>query len=453
MADQPDHQPDDQPENAPATFVVEVLAIGDELLAGDIVNGNAAAVSARLAEVGVPVVRHTSVGDDVEVIAAAVREALARVPALVVTGGIGPTQDDLTREGIAAAAGVGLHREPELEAALRAAFADRGRDVPEMNYRMADLPDGARSIPNPLGAAPGVLAELPRPDGAAGPRTGVVYALPGVPAEMAAMLEQSVAPDLAARLPAPQAVVVRVVRTAGLWESEVAQLLAPVEERARAARQPVVAFLASGGQTRVKITATASTATAALALVEPVEAFARQVLGDAVVGGAADTLESVVLALLRSRGQTLAVAESLTAGLVAGRLAAVPGASDVLVGGVAAYATRLKSELLGVPAQVLSLDGAVSEATARAMAAGARQRLGADWGLATTGVAGPAAQEGHPAGTVHLAVSGPEGQEQAHLLHVPGDRERVRTLATVGALDLLRRSLLRRPPERREDLA
>lgn len=428
---------------------VEVLAVGDELLAGDITNGNAAWLSSRLADAGVPVTRHVTVADDVDVIAAAVLESLGRVAAVVVTGGLGPTQDDLTREGLALAAGVGVRREPGLEAALRAAFSSRGRTVPEMNYRMADLPVGASSIPNPTGAAPGVLLELPGPGG--GP--GVVYALPGVPGEMRAMVEASVAADLVARMPAPQAVVARTVRTAGLWESEVAQAMAPEVERARSAGGPVVAFLASGGQTRVKVTGTAPTVTEAEALVAPVVAFARRVLGDAVVGGGVggagavvvdDSLEGVVVAMLRARGETLAVAESLTGGLLAGRLTDVAGASDVFVGGVTAYATRLKGSLLGVAPDVLAREGAVSPVTAVAMARGVRERLGSSWGLATTGVAGPSEQEGHPVGTVHVALAGPSGAVVTKALTLPGDRGHVRLLAVVAALDVLRRTVLQR---------
>lgn len=434
---------------------VEVLAVGDELLAGDITNGNAAWLSSRLADAGVPVTRHVTVADDVDVIAAAVLESLGRVAAVVVTGGLGPTQDDLTREGLALAAGVGVRREPGLEAALRAAFSSRGRTVPEMNYRMADLPVGASSIPNPTGAAPGVLLELPGPGG--GP--GVVYALPGVPGEMRAMVEVSVAADLVARMPAPQAVVARTVRTAGLWESEVAQAMAPEVERARSAGGPVVAFLASGGQTRVKVTGTAPTVTEAEALVAPVVAFARRVLGDAVVGGGGgvggagavvvdDSLEGVVVAMLRARGETLAVAESLTGGLLAGRLTDVAGASDVFVGGVTAYATRLKGSLLGVAPDVLAREGAVSPVTAVAMARGVRERLGSSWGLATTGVAGPSEQEGHPVGTVHVALAGPSGAVVTKALTLPGDRGHVRLLAVVAALDVLRRTVLQRDTRR-----
>jgi len=434
---------------------VEVLAVGDELLAGDITNGNAAWLSSRLADAGVPVTRHVTVADDVDVIAAAVLESLGRVAAVVVTGGLGPTQDDLTREGLALAAGVGVRREPGLEAALRAAFSSRGRTVPEMNYRMADLPVGASSIPNPTGAAPGVLLELPGPGG--GP--GVVYALPGVPGEMRAMVEASVAADLVARMPAPQAVVARTVRTAGLWESEVAQAMAPEVERARSAGGPVVAFLARGGQTRVKVTGTAPTVTEAEALVAPVVAFARRVLGDAVVGGGGgvggagavvvdDSLEGVVVAMLRARGETLAVAESLTGGLLAGRLTDVAGASDVFVGGVTAYATRLKGSLLGVAPDVLAREGAVSPVTAVAMARGVRERLGSSWGLATTGVAGPSEQEGHPVGTVHVALAGPSGAVVTKALTLPGDRGHVRLLAVVAALDVLRRTVLQRGTRR-----
>ena len=302
-----------------------------------------------------------------------------------------------------------------------------------MNLRQALLPVGATAIPNPVGTAPGVRAE------SAG---GTVWALPGVPAEMRAMLDATVLPDVRRKMPVPQAVSVRIVRTSGMWESAVATAMAPAVDEAKAAGGPVIAFLASGGQTRVKITGYATTTAEADALVDPVEAFARQVLGEAVYGGTDDALEATVLKMLRTRGQTLAVAESLTGGMVAGALTDVPGASEIFRGSVTAYATPLKHALLDVPLEVLDAFGAVSQETAEAMARGVRARLGADWGIATTGVAGPAEQEGKPAGTVHVAVAGPEGVVAHQRLALPGERSLVRAATVTAALDLLRRTLL-----------
>ena len=417
-----------------ATVVsAEVIAVGDELLAGDIVNRNAATISTALAGIGVPTDRHTSVGDDIAIIAAALADALTRSRVVIVTGGLGPTQDDLTREAIAVLLGTDLVENPALRDELVARLEARGRKAPAMNLRQAQLPVGSTAIVNPVGTAPGVRAEH------AG---GTVWALPGVPAEMRAMLSDSVLADVERAMPVPQAVSVRIVRTSGIWESAVATAMAPAVERARAAGGPVIAFLAGGGQTRVKITGYAGTAAEADALVEPVEAFAIQVLGEAVYGGTDDSLESGVLATLRARGETLAAAESLTGGLLAGALTDVPGASEVFLGSITAYATPLKHELLGVDAGLLQRVGAVSRETAEAMALGVRERLGADWGIATTGVAGPAEQEGKPAGTVHVAVAGPAGLVRHQLLVLPGERGLVRAAAVTQGLDLLRRSLL-----------
>lgn len=414
-------------------YTAEVVAVGDELLAGDITNRNAATISTALAGIGVSTDRHTSVGDDVAIIAAALASALRRSRVVIVTGGLGPTQDDLTREAIAQLLGTFLVEDPGLRADLVARLAARGREAPAMNLRQAQLPVGATAIVNPVGTAPGVRAEH---DG------GTIWALPGVPAEMRAMLDASVLPDVRSKMPVPQVVSIRVVRTSGIWESAVATAMAPAVDAAQAAGGPVIAFLASGGQTRVKITGYAGTTEQADALVDPVEAFAIEVLGDAVYGSTDDSLPANVLATLRSRRETLAVAESLTGGLLAGALTDVPGASSVFLGSITAYATALKHSLLGVNLFRLEEFGAVSRETAEAMAVGVRDRLGADWGMATTGVAGPASQEGKPAGTVHLAVAGPRGLVRHQLLMLPGERSLVRAATVTQGLDLLRRACL-----------
>lgn len=411
----------------------ELVAVGDELLYGDIVNGNAAWLGRELADVGVQVVASTVVGDDIATIAATLRAALGRAEVCLVTGGLGPTQDDLTREGIAAAAGVEVATDETLTAELlrRYELQGRGDRVVRMNLRQAELPVGATSIRNGAGTAAGVRMEI---------GTGVVYAMPGVPFEMTAMFADGVLPDLLRRAGQPAVLVHRVLRTAGMWESTVATALAGEVERLAPIGNPAIAFLASDGQTRVRITARARDREGAEELIAPVEAAARVALGPGVYGGADDSLEAVVLGLLGARGSTLAVAESLTGGLLAGRLTDVPGASSVFRGGVVAYATDVKASALDVSPELLLAEGAVSARTAAAMAAGVRVRLGADYGLATTGVAGPAEQEGHPPGTVHLGLAGPDGVV-TRSVRLPGDRERVRTYAVVTALDFLRRLL------------
>ncbi|MCK9898561.1 damage-inducible protein CinA [Parafrankia colletiae] len=417
----------------------ELLAVGDELLYGDIVNGNAAWLGGQLADVGVQVATSSVVGDVISDIASAITLALGRADAVVLTGGLGPTQDDLTREGIAQAAGVGLRRDEAEETNLRRRFTEMGRNraatgsrgVPEMNFRQADLPVGAQALPNGPGTAPGIRMEI---------GVGVVYAMPGVPYEMKDMFTRSVLPDILRRAGEPAVVVHRVLRTAGMWESAVAEALADEVTRLEPVGNPRIAFLASGGQTRVRITARAADRAAADELIAPVEAAARLALGPGLYGTDEDSLEKVVLELLGARGATLAVAESLTGGLLAGRLTDVPGASAVFRGGIVAYATDVKDSALGVDPKILATDGAVSDATAEAMAAGVRDRLGATYGLATTGVAGPDEQEGKPAGTLHVGLAGPDGSA-ARSLRLPGDRRRVREIAVVQALDVLRRVL------------
>jgi nicotinamide-nucleotide amidase len=377
--------------------------------------------------VGVSVV----VGDDIAVIARAVRTAAARADGVIVTGGLGPTQDDLTREGIAAAAGVALRRDDLLEAQLRRRFADLRRQVPAMNYRQADLPVGAEPLPNVPGTAPGIRIEI---------GASVLYALPGVPHEMCAMFTASVLPDLLRRAGQPSVVVHRVLRTAGVWESAVAEAVAGEVERLRDVGNPTIAFLASEGQTRLRITARATDRGAAELLIAPVEAAARVALGPAVYGADEDTLPGVVGGLLAARGATVAVAESLTGGRLAAAFTATPGASTYFRGGAVTYATDTKGSVLDVDPEILATDGAVSPRTAAAMAAGVRDLFGATWGLATTGVAGPDEQEGKAVGTLHLGLAGPDGTV-VRSLRLPGDRPRIQAYAVVQALDVLRRTL------------
>jgi nicotinamide-nucleotide amidase len=267
----------------------------------------------------------------------------------------------------------------------------------------------------------------------------VAYALPGVPHEMQAMFTASVLPDLLRRAGEPAVVVHRVLRTAGMWESAVAEAMAPEVDRlaAEGAGNPTIAFLASGGQTRVRISARAANRKDAYALIEPIERFGREALGAGLYGVDDDTLEGLVHRLLLERGETVAVAESLTGGQLAQRLTETAGASETFSGGVVAYSAELKDALLGTSAVAR---GAVTAETAGRMATGVRERLGATWGLATTGVAGPTESEGQPVGTLFLGLAGPDGTRSRHV-QLPGDRTLVRTLSVVQALDMLRRAL------------
>jgi competence/damage-inducible protein CinA-like protein len=410
----------------------EIIGVGTELLLGQIVNTNAAWIGQRLADVGWDCLRHTVVGDNTERIAEAIREALGRADAVILTGGLGPTQDDVTREALAEVAGVALVRRPELEAWLRERFGGMGvQRMAEMNLRQADVPEGARTIDNPRGTAPGLIMEI---DGKP------VYAVPGVPREMEGMLEQVVLPDLAARAGEGRAIASRTLRTAGVGESRLAERLTPMWEKVGTAGQVTMAYLASPGEVRVRLTAVGRTREEALAEIAPVEARVREELGDIVYGTDDKTLEAVVGRLLRERGLTLATAESLTGGLLGGRITGIPGASDYYLGGVVAYATDAKASRLGVDPDLLAADGPVSEPVAAAMAEGARKAFGADLGLAATGVAGPTEQSGRRVGTLCLGVADAVGTA-TRTLTAPGDRTQIRLWTTTVALDLARRRL------------
>lgn len=406
------------------------MAVGDELLLGDITNRNAAWLGAELAAAGMPVVHSSMVGDDIGLIAAAIRRALEDAEVVVVTGGLGPTSDDVTREAVAAVAGVALVRQVEVEDELRAKFAAYGVPMPLAVLHQADVPEGATRLANPVGTAPGLRVEL-------GER--LLFAMPGPPHELAAVFTGGVRAELRAR--SGSVGLTRTLHCAGRGESDIAEV---VEATLTLPDGVDLAYLAGAALVRVRLTTVApSRAEADLVLAPLVEALA-VALGDTVFGRDDDTLAGVVVRRLHSAAATVAIAESLTAGLVGATLTQVPGSSTVFRGGLVVYATDLKASLAGVPEDVLAQYGAVSAQTALALAEGVRVRLGATYGLALTGVAGPDEQEGHPPGTVFVAVADGAGST-SRALRLPGDRERVRLLAVTAALDLLRRRL---PPER-----
>lgn len=412
-------------------FHAEVIAVGSELLLGESVDTNSAWISARLAEVGVDVFRHATVGDNVGRIVAELRGAAERADAVVVTGGLGPTQDDVTRVAVARLAGVPLERREQLTRYLREYFARGGRAMPASNLTQADLPAGARVL-DPVGTAAGFAVDV------AG---ATVYCVPGVPAEMQTMVTRSVLPDLVERV-GLAATVSRVVRTAGMSESGVAERCAQVVERLEARGNPTVAFLASRGETRVRVTGKAPTREAALALVDPVVDEIVALLGTGVVGVDDEGVEHAVARQLRQAGWTLAVGESVTGGGLGARLVSVVGASDWFVGGVLAYTAAAKIAAAGVPEDLLAREGPVSEPVAGALAAGVCRRLGADVGLGVVGVAGPATQGGRDVGTVCAGVVLPDGVARTRTLALPSrSRTQVQDWAASVALDFLRRQL------------
>ncbi|HLG67186.1 MAG TPA: competence/damage-inducible protein A [Acidimicrobiales bacterium] len=420
---------------------VEIVAVGTELLLGQIADTNSAWLGQRLAASGVDSHFHQAVGDNHQRIVLALRTALSRSDGVIVCGGLGPTQDDITREAIAEVMGVPLERDQAIVERIARFFASRNRPMPANNARQADVPVGATVIEQVAGTAPGLICPV---------GDQVVYAVPGVPHEMAEMFERGILPDLRRRMAAAgeQGVIVsRVLRTWGASESGLAEALQGRIDALDAPRPDgraavTVAFLASGIEgIKVRLTARGRDLPEAEALIAEEEAQVRAVLaerlGDIVFGVDEESMEQAVAVLLLGAGWTIGVAESLTGGLLSSRLVGVPGASRWFRGAVVSYATDVKRALLGVDA-----DPVVSADAARQMAEGARRVLRADVGLGITGVAGPDEQDGRAPGTVYAGLALPNKETDVVELHVPGDRERVRQYSVISALDALRRELL-----------
>ncbi len=410
---------------------IEVLCIGTELLLGNIVNGNARWLAEELARLGIPHFRQTVVGDNRERLTEVVLEASKRCRVLICTGGLGPTPDDLTTETLAAAFGAPLEERSEVLADIKAKLTAKGRPMAASNCKQALLPMGAAVLSNPLGTAPGMIWS---------PLANFsLLTFPGVPAEMQAMWEQTAVPWLQQQGLTSGIFRSRLLRFWGVAESSLAEQVAPFLEQ----QNPTVAPYAGRGEVKLRITAWADNAENADGLIAPVEKELRAIGGSNCFGADSDSLASVVLAALRQRGETLAVAESCTAGGVGAALGAVPGASDVFIGGVIAYANQIKQALLGVPADTLASHGAVSEAVALAMAEGARRCTGADWAVAVTGIAGPGGGSAEkPVGLVYFAVSGPSVSFSFMRQYgASRGREWIRGLSVGDALDQLRLAL------------
>jgi nicotinamide-nucleotide amidase len=408
----------------------EILAIGTELLLGQIVDTNSAWIGEQFAASGIDSYEHRAVGDNQARIVAALRDQFSRSDAVLICGGLGPTQDDLTRDAIAELMGVPLVRHDELAETIAQMFRARVRDMPQNNLRQADIPEGGAAIPNPIGTAPGLLCELP--DGK------VVYAVPGVPYEMKQMVTDHVIPDLLRRSGEAAAIVSSSLKTWGTSESALAEMVAHRLDALDAqGGNPTIAFLARGIEGLVvRVTAKAATVAEARALVDLEEMQLRAILGDLVFGVDEETMEYAVLERLRGRGWSLGVAESLTGGLIGARIVNVAGASDTFRGTIASYATDVKRSVLGVTAASV-----VSEDAAREMAEAAQRVLGADVGIAATGVAGPTEQDGVAVGTVFFGIAIPGLPTEVVSTRLPGDRERLRQFSTISLLNLLRQRL------------
>ncbi len=413
---------------------VEVVAVGTELLLGQIADTNSQWLGEHLAANGIPSHFHQHVGDNHDRMVLAFRTALARSDAVIVCGGLGPTQDDITREALAEVMNVSLERDQEIVERIREVFTARGRTMADNNLRQADVPQGAKLIPQVAGTAPGLICEV---------GLKVVYAVPGVPSEMSEMFERGILPDLLRRQRARGETSVirsRVLRTWGTSESALAEALTARFDALEASGAATIAFLASGIEgIKVRLTARGANDEAAFAALEEEERMVRALIevafGDIVFGVDEQSMEDVVAERLLGAGLTLAVAESLTGGLIASRLVNVAGASTWFRGAVVSYASEVKFELLGVPEGPV-----VSAAVVEAMARGVRKLLDADVGLSVTGVAGPDEQDGQPAGTVFVGTD-VKGAVEFAALRLPGDRQRVRTYSAISALDVLRRAL------------
>lgn len=404
-------------------MIAEVIAVGTELLLGQTVNTNAARIGARLADSGVQHNFSTVVGDDLGRMVEAMRLALKRADVIVITGGIGPTQDDITREAICEATGRPMRFSDDYADRLQRWWASRGREMPESNLKQAEYPDGADLLENPKGTAPAISLEH---------EDVLIFALPGVPAELEALLDLYIVPMLRERS-GEGVVLSRVIRTYGESESRVGEMLSDVYEKSG---NPSMAFLATAAEIKIRLTAHAATEAEAEALIAPFESVVKERMGSLVFGVDDETIERIVLGLAAEKGWTIATAESATGGMVASRITSVPGASRVFRGAVVAYHEQVKRVNLGVGADLIEEHGIVSEPVAMAMADGVARFLDADVGIAVTGSAGPDPQE-KDVGTMVIAVHTPV-KTMARTVRLPGDRERVRTYTTTGALQLAR---------------
>jgi len=400
----------------------EIIAVGSELLTPQRIDTNSLHLTQELNALGIEVIRKTIVGDDRERLAESVRAALLHAEVVVLTGGLGPTEDDVTRDAVAAALGRSLEFRQELFDAIAARFARMGRKMAEINQRQAYLIAGAEALPNPNGTAPGQWLEN-------GDR--IVMLLPGPPREMKPMFADHCVPRLLRRMP-PQVIRTRVYRIAMMPESEVDQAIAPVYTRYS---NPVTTVLADIGDIQVHLRARCTTTAEAEALLEEMGSQIERILGDRIYTREGEPLEAVVGKMLSARGETLSVVESCTGGMLGERITSIPGSSGWFVGGLLTYSDAMKIELAGVDAELLRRRTAVSEEVAVAMAAGGRERTGATWTVAITGYAGPP-----DGGEVFIGIAGPSGVS-ASRIYAPGERQRVRRMATQAALDLLRRKL------------
>ena len=409
----------------------EIIAVGSEMLTAQRVDTNSLYLTGELNGLGVEVVAKCVIGDHRERLADAIRRAVSRSAIAILSGGLGPTEDDVTREAVALALGRKLVFRPEIAEAIELRFAQMKRPMPEVNRRQAFVVEGAEVLPNDRGTAPGQWLEE---SGA------VLMLLPGPPHELSAMFEHHCLPRLRGMVP-KLAIRTLLLRVTGMSESDLDQTIAPVYTKYQ---NPATTILAAGGDLQIHLRARCASLAEADALLGEVAGPIESLLGDRIYSRNGDALDVVVGGLLRQAHATVSVAESCTGGLLGERLTAAPGSSDYFVGGFITYSNELKVGLLGVPPETIAEFGAVSRQTAEAMAAGARERTGSTYAVAVTGVAGPTGSEAKPVGTVYVAVADSGGVQVAHRRFL-GDRARIRAFTAQMALDTLRRRLIGKP--------
>jgi len=409
----------------------EIVAVGTEILLGQIVDTNSAWIAERLAETGIDCHFQTVVGDNPKRMSEVLVSALERAEALIVTGGLGPTQDDLTREVVAELMGVELVRDMEIVERIQERFSSRGRPMPENNLKQADVPVGASAITEMPGTAAGLIC--PMPEGK------VIYLVPGVPTEMKQMLEGTVLQDLVSRSGERSVISSRVLKTWGHSESGLAEDLAEEIERldGDGDGEVTLAFQASGIEgVKVRITAKAANKEQSDSLLDYEENVLRELIGDHIFAVDHQTMESVVLDQLKAQSLTFATAESITGGMIGSRLTEVPGSSDAYVGSVVAYEADVKRSLLNVPKGI----SVVSQEAVEAMALGVCDLLGADVSVAVSGAAGPYPHEGQEPGTVWMATN-VTGDVESFKVLFPFDRAQIRQFTVITVLNALRKRL------------
>jgi len=407
----------------------EIVAVGTEILLGQIIDTNSAWIAERLAETGVDCHFQTVVGDNPERMLEVLASALERAEALIVTGGLGPTQDDLTREVVAELMGVELVRDMEIVERIQERFSSRGRPMPENNLKQADVPVGANAIAEMPGTAAGLIC--PMPEGK------VIYLVPGVPTEMKQMLEGTVLQDLVSRSGEKSVISSRVLKTWGHSESGLAEDLAEEIERLNGDGEVTLAFQASGIEgVKVRITAKAVNKEQSDSLLDHEENVLRELIGDHIFAVDHETMESVVLDQLKAQSLTFATAESITGGMIGGRLTEIPGSSDSYIGSIVAYDADVKRSLLNVPKDI----SVVSQEAVEAMALGVCAVLGADVSVAVSGAAGPYPHEGQEPGTVWMATN-VKGDVESFKVVFPFDRAQIRQFTVITVLNALRKRL------------